>query len=593
MESDATIPRVKGLLNLDGKPMYTGDVADAASLRSLSLRRSPWARESPAYASAAADPGPSPGAGPEPGAASAPASDLYSGSSELGEDEDEATFVDEPVTIESINADLMRSCVGGAVEQIYPPPDTPPASVGTASPVSDSMLPDAPGGSGSGSGSGSPPGGSPLDDPGAPYPSSSSSFSPAVPIRPPPAGAPAGPSPAAPQKRASPSPSGPGSKRPVALDDFEILRVIGKGSFATVLLVRKRDTGELHAMKVLAKAVLLRRRQVAHTRSERSLLQHLQHPFIVGLRYAFQTPAKVYLVMEYMRGGELFFHLKREYSFPEHVARFYAAEIALALGHLHSLGIIYRDLKPENVLLDGEGHVRLTDLGLAKRVARVPDAASTFCGTAEYMAPEVIKRESYGMAADWWAFGCLLYEMLVGALPFYSASRAAMQQKVLTAPLKVPPHVKPAARDLLQGLLERDAARRLGSGPGGPAEVLEHAWFAGVDWSRLLSKEIRPPFKPLPTSHPADTANFDSAFTSLHYSESPSDGVLGSSQQGLFDGFSYNPTPTGSANPLAAAWGVPAASPLRHYAHAHGPGAGGSSLGAGGGPIAIPSSRAP
>lgn len=208
---------------------------------------------------------------------------------------------------------------------------------------------------------------------------------------------------------------GPTEKPHAKPTDFEFLKLIGKGSFGKVLLARHNSEGKIYAVKVLSKKVILKRNEKTHIMCERNvLLKNLNHPFLVGLRYSFQSRDKLYFVLDYVNGGELFFHLQKEKIFTESRAKFYAAEITSALGYLHSCNIIYRDLKPENILLDAEGHVVLTDFGLCKDGLRERDTTNTFCGTPEYLAPEVLKKESYDRAVDWWCLGAVLYEMIYG-----------------------------------------------------------------------------------------------------------------------------------------------------------------------------------
>jgi len=296
--------------------------------------------------------------------------------------------------------------------------------------------------------------------------------------------------------------------------DFTMIRVLGKGCVGRVLLVRKNDTGKIYAMKILEKNQILKEKQVRYTQTERSILGNIQHPFIVKLYFAFQTPKRLCLVMQYCPGGELFFHLGRFRYFTESHARFYAAEIVLALEHLHKHSIIYRDLKAENILLDAEGHIILTDFGLAKENVTEPTSAHSFCGTPEYLAPEVILRKGYGKAADWWSFGTLLYEMLTGLPPFYCRIRPHLFTKILKSPLRFPklPILSSSARSLIKGLLCRDPSNRLGA--YGADEIKAHKFFQSVDWDKVYRRELKAPFIP-PVKDPLDTQNFATEFTSL------------------------------------------------------------------------------
>jgi len=260
---------------------------------------------------------------------------------------------------------------------------------------------------------------------------------------------------------------------PVAAEDFELLRVIGRGTYGKVVQVRKKDTDALYAMKIMRKGEVMRRNQVKHTLTERHVLQHVRHPFIVGLQYAFQTSESLYLVLPYMAGGELFFHLRRERTFPEPRVRLYAAEILLALQELHRHDVVYRDLKPENILLDADGHVALSDFGLAKEaITSLAGGASTFCGSPSYLAPEVLLGTGHGFPVDWWSFGTLLYEMLVGVPPFYSRNLHAMYRAILHGDLRVPRFVGGAARrdDVERTLVTACCGPR----PGTPWPVLGH-----------------------------------------------------------------------------------------------------------------------
>jgi serine/threonine protein kinase len=300
------------------------------------------------------------------------------------------------------------------------------------------------------------------------------------------------------------------------VEDFELLRVLGKGSFGKVFLVRLGVTGAVYAMKVLKKSEVVRRRQVEHTKAERRIMGGIEFPFIVSLRFAFQSADKLYMVTDYCRGGELFFHLKKMRIFPEDMVRFYAAELVLALQHLHAVDVVYRDLKPEIVLLDAAGHIKITDFGLSKDEVADDTGAKTFCGTPEYLAPEMLinrkTRRGYGKAVDWWSLGTLIYEMLTGWPPFYDKSLRRMCEQILRADLRFPPGCAASAeaRNLIRQLLRREPERRLGSGPD--AEVRSHPFFASVDWESLQRRDIEPPFCPH-VENDTDIANFDATFT--------------------------------------------------------------------------------
>jgi len=304
----------------------------------------------------------------------------------------------------------------------------------------------------------------------------------------------------------------------ITVEDFELLRVLGKGSFGKVFLVRLGVTGAVYAMKVLKKSEVVRRRQVEHTKAERRIMGGVDHPFIVSLRFAFQSSDNLYMVTDYCRGGELFFHLKKMRTFPETMVRFYAAELVCALSHLHSVDVVYRDLKPENVLLDEEGHVKITDFGLSKDEVADSNGATTFCGTPEYLAPEMLinrkTRKGYGKAVDWWSLGTLVFEMLTGWPPFYDKSLRRMCEHILRADLRFPPGCSASAeaRDLIRQLLRRDPARRLGSGDAGADDIRAHPFFASLDWDALARRELKPPFCPRVESD-TDIANFDTTFT--------------------------------------------------------------------------------
>ncbi|EQC35786.1 AGC protein kinase [Saprolegnia diclina VS20] len=331
----------------------------------------------------------------------------------------------------------------------------------------------------------------------------------------------------------------------VTIEEFDLLKVLGKGSFGKVMMVRKKDTQKIYAMKTLRKAALIKRNQLGHTKTERNILQTIKHPFLTTLSYAFQTPEKLYLVMDYCSGGELFFWLKKDRRFSQSKARLFAAEILLALEELHNHDIIYRDLKPENILLDSEGHIRLTDFGLSKEAvtgAGAVGGTKTFCGTPEYLAPEILENKGHGKAVDWWSLGTLIYEMLTGLPPFYDQNMQRMYDKIINAPLRFPSFMSAEAKSLLTGLLQRKVSDRLGSGPTDGAEIRNHPFFAGMDWDQIYRKETTPEFKPPNRMGSIDTSNFDLEFTG----EKPVDSVVTTNlsetqrNKANFAGFTYN-----------------------------------------------------
>jgi serine/threonine protein kinase len=326
----------------------------------------------------------------------------------------------------------------------------------------------------------------------------------------------------------------------VNVKDFDLLKVVGRGNFGKVMQVRKRDTQRIYAMKVLRKDAVIAADAVKHTLSESSVLRRINHPFIVNLKYAFQTKDKLYMILDYLNGGELFFHLSNVDRFPESRAKMYAAEIVLALGYLHENQIVYRDLKPENLLLDMQGHVCVTDFGLVKEGLPYGQLTYTFCGSPEYLAPEILQAKGYGRAVDWWALGTFLYEMLEGLPPFYDDDISVMNCKILTQPLYFhPDHFTKEAKDLLKGLLERDPNKRLGSSREGAEEIKRHPFFRDIDWDMLYHRKVEPEFKPH-LACATDTKYFDEEFTSQTPKDSYVDAKpISESSQLAFNGFSY------------------------------------------------------
>uniref|UniRef100_A0A7S1PDU8 Non-specific serine/threonine protein kinase n=3 Tax=Percolomonas cosmopolitus TaxID=63605 RepID=A0A7S1PDU8_9EUKA len=291
-------------------------------------------------------------------------------------------------------------------------------------------------------------------------------------------------------------------------------------------------------MKILNKSKLLESDQLEHTKTERAVLQYMSHPFLVNLIYAFQTSDKLYMVMEFVNGGELFFHLKKEKRFAPDRVRFYAAELFLAILHLHTHNIVYRDLKPENILMRPDGHLCLTDFGLSKILSDHFGRTHTFCGTPEYLAPEVLLQKGHGKPVDWWSYGILIYEMLIGIPAFYSENVQEMYDNIIHSDLVFPSFVDATTRDFLSKLLERDPSQRLGT--KSPQEIKDHPYFDSIDWEKIYNKEVDPPFIPR-IKNETDTSCFEPDFTN----QPPTDSLpetadaLGESVQKEFEGFTF------------------------------------------------------
>lgn len=322
--------------------------------------------------------------------------------------------------------------------------------------------------------------------------------------------------------------------RRIGPGDFEILRVIGKGAFGKVFQVRKKgstssgisDYGDgdgdgdgIFAMKVMRKDTIIKNNHVDYMKGERDILSKVVHPFIVQLRYSFQTKSKLYLILDFINGGHLFYHLYRQGIFSEDQAMVYTAEIVSAVSHLHKSGIVHRDLKPENILMDADGHVMLTDFGLAKEIDE-SSRSNSMCGTTEYMAPEILMSKGHNKNADWWSVGILLYEMLSGQPPFVHSSRKKLQEKIIKEKVKLPPRLTSEAHSLLKGLLEKEPSKRLGSGPMGGDEIKFHKWFRSINWKKLEARQLQPKFKPDVTGIDC-TANFDRCWTAMPPDDSP------------------------------------------------------------------------
>ncbi|ORX77097.1 kinase-like protein [Basidiobolus meristosporus CBS 931.73] len=330
----------------------------------------------------------------------------------------------------------------------------------------------------------------------------------------------------------------------LTLEDFHLIKVIGKGCMGKVLLVREYATGKLLALKAISKEWVILHREVEHTKSERNILAtvtSVQHPFLIRLHHSFQTNSQLFLVLDYYPGGDIATQLGKWHSFSPERSKFYAAEIVLGIQELHRLGIVYRDLKPENILIADDGHIVLTDFGLSKQLSNSnyqfnPPTTNTFCGTAEYLAPEVLRAEDYGFPVDWWSLGTLLYEMLTGITPFWAENHAHMYQRVLQDELEFPEELEESAVSFLTELLHRDPRKRLGA--NGAEEVKSHPYFADIDWERLYNKQVASPYAP-PLSDEQDLSNFDETFLEMTPRLSPPNHHLSSSIQDCFSGYSF------------------------------------------------------
>ena len=286
------------------------------------------------------------------------------------------------------------------------------------------------------------------------------------------------------------------------------MSTLGTGTFGRVRLVKHRCDGaqtDPLALKCLKKSAIIKLKQIDHVKSEKKVLAIIDHPFIVNLKGYFQTPSHIYMLLDYACGGELFTLLRREGRFSNDVATFFASEILLAFEYLHGMEIAYRDLKPENLLIDREGHVKITDFGFAKVVK---DKTYTLCGTPEYLAPEIIQSKGHNKNVDWWALGVLVFEMLAGYPPFYDDNPMGIYQKIMDGYYEFPPHIEPKARDLIKSFLCADRSLRLGFAKNGAEEVKAHKWFNGVDWRMVMFRGVAPPWVPR-IRNLVDTQYFD------------------------------------------------------------------------------------
>ncbi|XP_031564380.1 RAC-gamma serine/threonine-protein kinase-like [Actinia tenebrosa] len=333
----------------------------------------------------------------------------------------------------------------------------------------------------------------------------------------------------------------------LTLDSFTMLRVLGKGTFGKVMMARMKSTGEICALKILKKDVIIAKDEVTHTLTENRVLQSTKHPFLTELKCSFQTPDRLIFVMEYVNGGELFFHLSKDRVFSEDRSRFYGAEMTLAIKYLHDHKVVYRDLKLENLLLDADGHIKITDFGLCKEEISYGATTKTFCGTPEYLAPEVLEDNDYGRSVDWWGVGVVMYEMMCGRLPFYNKDHEVLFELILTEDVKFPSRLSEKAKSILSGLLEKDPQKRLGGKSDDAKEVMKHPFFDIINWDDLYNKKIKPPFKPVIKSE-TDVSNFDEDFTNEPVRLTPPEGshlegIAEVDEGEAFDKFTFIPDP--------------------------------------------------
>ncbi|CAF2314259.1 unnamed protein product [Rotaria sp. Silwood2] len=295
------------------------------------------------------------------------------------------------------------------------------------------------------------------------------------------------------------------SNNQFSLESFDTIRTIGTGTFGRVQIVYHRDSDTYYALKTMSIKRIIESKQTEHVQNEKDILSKINHPFLVRLHWTTHTNSLVYLLLEYLPGGELFQMMRKREKFDSKIAIFYASEVLLGLDYLHHLDILYRDLKPENILLDRQGHIRLVDFGFAKETK---ERTFTLCGTVDYLAPEVIQNRGHHKASDWWAFGILIYEMLAGYPPFYDADQFVAYQKIISGKLEFPRHFDYAAKQLLRKLLNTDQAQRLGSAKDGGEEIKREQWFVAISWRDVYELKLEPPIRPTVTSE-GDTENFD------------------------------------------------------------------------------------
>ncbi|OII74271.1 cAMP-catalytic domain-containing protein [Cryptosporidium ubiquitum] len=289
------------------------------------------------------------------------------------------------------------------------------------------------------------------------------------------------------------------------IDDFQLIRTLGTGSFGRVFLSKYKEDNSIYAIKRLKKSVVIRQKQVDHITNEKAILSRIKHPFLVRMYGTFKDDRYLYIMMEFVIGGEFFTYLRRCRHFDNETSRFYAAQVVLMFEYLHGKNIIYRDLKPENILIDKDGYLKLTDFGFAKAIEY---RTFTLCGTPEYIAPEVLLNKGHGKPVDWWTLGILIYEMVVGFPPFYDDEPMGIYQKILAGKIFFPKYFDKNCKSLVKRLLTPDLTKRYGNLKGGVSDIKLHKWFYNYDFNSLISKKVDPPYIPKVSSYD-DSSNFE------------------------------------------------------------------------------------
>ena len=295
-------------------------------------------------------------------------------------------------------------------------------------------------------------------------------------------------------------------KSDAELDDFDVWKTLGIGGYGRVYLVRKKSNENFYAMKVQSKDhMMIKPKRAERMKEEKFILDAVDFPFLIQKHFSFKDNSYLYLVFEFIPGGNLSRHVKMNGSLPEGDARFYGAQIVLALEYLHFLNIIHRDLKLGNLLLDQRGYIKVIDYGMSKRVL---DESWTFCGTPNYLAPEMVQQQEHNKAVDWWAFGVVLFKMTAGKQPFVGRNKDELHENIVKAEVKYPKRFSSKFKDLLQSLFQRDPKQRLGNLENGTADVKAHKWFRKANWGKIFEKKKTAPFIP-EVSELGSCENFD------------------------------------------------------------------------------------